>query len=427
MWNRILNSEYIRNTLTLVSGNTLAQLIPLLAEPVLTRLFPPEDFGLLALFISISSLFAIVATGRYELAVMLPSKDEDAVNLAGLSFFVTIATSILSLLVVWIFNSPICHILNSPSISSYLYLVPLVVFFTGLTQTLNYWFSRKMNFRKVSIARITQSGTAAGAGIGAGFMRMGPGGLIWAQVLGNVASAAYFLLRFFRIDRHALGQVTGKRMQSMAREYAEFPKVNALYIFTDTAQYSGISFLIAYFFNNILLGFYSRTFRILTVPLSFIGSAISQTFYQKASVIHRNGGNLRRFSLQTLLGSAAVGFPIFLFIILWGPDIFAFVLGQPWRPAGVYAQVLSPWLFMKFITQPLTQLPMILNRQKELFLFSLPGIALIFGSLLYGGLVADDLITGFYLVSITQTLYLALFAAWLIGISGRGKGMSTAN
>ena len=83
MWNRILNSEYIRNTLTLVSGNTLAQLIPLLAEPVLTRLFPPEDFGLLALFISISSLFAIVATGRYELAVMLPSKDEDAVNLSN--------------------------------------------------------------------------------------------------------------------------------------------------------------------------------------------------------------------------------------------------------------------------------------------------------------------------------------------------------
>lgn len=427
MWNRILNSEYIRNTLTLVSGNTLAQLIPLLAEPVLTRLFPPEDFGLLALFISISSLFAIVATGRYELAVMLPSKDEDAVNLAGLSFFVTIATSILSLLVVWIFNSPICHILNSPSISSYLYLVPLVVFFTGLTQTLNYWFSRKMNFRKVSIARITQSGTAAGAGIGAGFMRMGPGGLIWAQVLGNVASAAYFLLRFFRIDRHALGQVTGKRMQSMAREYAEFPRVNALYIFTDTAQYSGISFLIAYFFNNILLGFYSRTFRILTVPLSFIGSAISQTFYQKASVIHRKGESLRRFSLQTLLGSAIVGFPIFLVIILWGPDIFAFVLGQPWRPAGVYAQVLSPWLFMKFITQPLTQLPMILNRQKELFLFSLLGIALIFGSLIYGGLVADDLITGFYLISITQTLYLALFAAWLIGISGRGKGISAAN
>jgi len=301
------------------------------------------------------------------------------------------------------------------------------VFFTGITQTLNYWFSRKMHFRKVSIARIAQSSTAAGAGIGAGFLKTGTLGLIMAQVLGITASAIYFILRFFRVDRDKVRQISGKRMRSLAGEYAEFPRVNALYIFTDTAQYSGISFLIAYFFNNILLGFYSRTFRILTVPLSFIGSAISQVFYQKAAVIHRDGGNLRRFSLQTLLGSAVVGFPIFLAIILWGPDIFAFVLGQPWRPAGVYAQVLSPWLFMKFITQPLTQLPMILDRQKQLFLFSLAGIALLFASLVYGGLVADDLITGFYLVSITQTVYLAVFAAWLIGIAGRAKSGSTAN
>ena len=95
MWKRILRSEYIRNTLTLVSGNTVAQFIPLLAEPILTRLFPPEDFGLLALFISISSLFSIIATGRYELAIMLPSKERDAMNLVGVSFLVTLGTSLI--------------------------------------------------------------------------------------------------------------------------------------------------------------------------------------------------------------------------------------------------------------------------------------------------------------------------------------------
>ena len=178
--------------MTLVSGNTIAQIIPLLAEPFLTRLFPPEDFGLLALFISISSLFAVIATGRYELAIMLPSKEKEAINLAGLSFLVTIFTTVLSLLVVWIFNGPICRILSSESISTYLYLVPLVVFFTGLTQTLNYWFSRKKQFRKISVARIVQSSTAAGTGVGSGIMKMGTIGLISAQVLGSVFSAFYF-------------------------------------------------------------------------------------------------------------------------------------------------------------------------------------------------------------------------------------------
>ncbi len=418
MWKRILRSEYIRNTMTLVSGNTIAQIIPLLAEPFLTRLFPPEDFGLLALFISISSLFAVIATGRYELAIMLPSKEKEAINLAGLSFLVTIFTTVLSLLVVWIFNGPICRILSSESISTYLYLVPLVVFFTGLTQTLNYWFSRKKQFRKISVARIVQSSTAAGTGVGSGIMKMGTIGLISAQVLGSVFSAFYFLIRFFKADRDKLRSINKGEIKSLASKYAEFPRVNSLYIFADTAQYSGISFLIAYYFDNILLGFYSRTFRILTVPLSFIGSAISHVFYQKASVIYRDGNNLRKFSLQTLLGTAIIGLPIFAIIILWGPELFAFVLGKPWREAGVYAQILSPWIFMKFISQPISQIPMIVDRQKAMFLFSLIGIFLIFGSLSYGGLVGDNLKIGFYLVSITQTIYLSALIFWLLRISG---------
>ena len=320
---------------------------------------------------------------------------------------------------VWIFNSPICRLLNSEAISSYLYLVPVVVLFTGLAQTLNYWFSRKKSFRKVSIARIVQSTTASGTGIGAGFMKAGAFGLISAQVLGNISAAFYFILRFFRTGRNQLNSISRVEMKTMASRYSEFPRINAPYIFADTAQYSGISFLIAYFFDNIMLGYYSRTFRILTVPLSFICSAISHIFYQKASVIYRDGGNLRKFSLQTLIGTVLVGFPIFLVIILWGPEIFAFILGQPWRPAGVYAQILSPWIFMKFISQPLTQIPVILNKQKQMFLISLIGIVLIFCSLLYGGLIAGSLISGFYLISITQSIYLLIFIAWLLHISGK--------
>jgi len=419
MWKRILRSEYIRNTFTLVSGNAIAQIIPLLAEPVLTRLFPPEDFGLLAIFISISSLFAVIATGRYELAIMLPSKEKQAINLVGLSFIVSVLTSIISLLVVWIFNKPICYLLNSENISNYLYLVPLVVLFTGLTQTLNYWFSRRKQFRKVSIARIVQSSTSAGVGVGTGVLRMGTIGLISAQVLGSVFSAFYFLQRFFMADRDKLNDISRREIKSMASKYAEFPRVNALYIFADTAQYSGISFLIAYYFDTILLGYYSRTFRILTVPLSFIGSAISHVFYQKASEIYRKGGNLRRFSLQTLLGTISVGLPIFVIIILWGPELFAFVLGKPWREAGVYAQILSPWIFMKFISQPISQIPMIVNKQKIMFLFSIVGIILIFASIAYGGLIADNLETGFYLVSVSQTIYLTIFIYWLIRIAGK--------
>ena len=73
---------------------------------------------------------------------------------------------------------------------------------------------------------------------------------------------------------------------------------------------------------------------------------------------------------------------------------------------------------MKFITQPLSQIPLIVGRQKDLFIFSLLSIILIFGSLIYGGLVADDLETGFYLISISQFVYSTAFIFWLLKLTG---------
>ena len=77
-------SEFTRNVLTLMTGTTIAQAIPIAISPILTRLYTPKDFGVLALFVAITSIFGSIANGRYELAIMLPKKDEDAVNILAL-------------------------------------------------------------------------------------------------------------------------------------------------------------------------------------------------------------------------------------------------------------------------------------------------------------------------------------------------------
>ena len=74
-------SEFTRNVLTLMTGTTIAQAIPIAISPILTRLYTPKDFGVLALFVAITSIFGSIANGRYELAIMLPKKDEDAINI----------------------------------------------------------------------------------------------------------------------------------------------------------------------------------------------------------------------------------------------------------------------------------------------------------------------------------------------------------
>ena len=83
-------SEFGRNVLTLMTGTTIAQAIPVAITPILTRLYTPEDFGLLAVFVAFSTILGSISSGRYELAIMLPENDEDAINIAALCFLLSI-------------------------------------------------------------------------------------------------------------------------------------------------------------------------------------------------------------------------------------------------------------------------------------------------------------------------------------------------
>src|SRR5680860_1336201 len=130
---RILpKGEFNRNVLTLMTGTGIAQVIPLAITPILTRIYSPEQFGVFALFIAIASSLSIVATGRYELAIMLPRKDTDAANITVLSMIINCFVSSLLFIIAWQFNDQITNLLGSRAISTWLYFVPLTVFLNGI-------------------------------------------------------------------------------------------------------------------------------------------------------------------------------------------------------------------------------------------------------------------------------------------------------
>jgi len=106
-------AEFTRNVLTLMTGTTIAQAIPIAISPILTRIYTPEDFGILALFMAVSSIFGSIANGRYELAIMLPKKDEDAINIFALGFIINSVLSFLLLLTVLIFHDYLVELLNN--------------------------------------------------------------------------------------------------------------------------------------------------------------------------------------------------------------------------------------------------------------------------------------------------------------------------
>ena len=119
-----------------------------------------------------------------------------------------------------------------------------------------------------------------------------------------------------------------------------------------------------------MAGLYLLAYRLLLLPMSTLGLAISHVYLEKASCLKKNKNELAKVSLiifkKLILTSV---FPL-SFLIVFGEEFFAFVLGEEWRVSGVMVQLLAPMIFVYFSTSFLMNLFIILEKQKESFYFS---------------------------------------------------------
>lgn len=411
------SSEFARNSLTIFSGNVIAQAIPFLAEPLLARLYQPSDFAVLAVYLSIANLFSIVATARYELAIMLPKEDRKAANVLGLSVLISFAVSALAFIVVLLFNAKICKVLNNEDVSSYLYLVPLSVLSVAWYQIFNYWNSRKKRFKNVMFSKTTQSVSNVSVNLALSIKSLG---LVMGQFLGYLFGSFVLMFAFLKKDKDKLSMITKKEMKEVAIEYQDFPKINTIHAFFDVLKQSGEVFMLSYFYIKENVGLHSRTLRLLFAPSSMIGSAVGQVFYQKGTETYHNGGDLRALVIKVLKSMALIALPVFLVVALFGDDLFAWFLGENYRMAGFYGRYLAPWLFFNFITMPISQIPLIVQKQKTAFLLSVCGHTLYLLAVIIGGL-NNNILLGFTLLSIFSSIYYITIIAWFIKISGNKK------
>ena len=143
----IQGRSYLSSVLVLSAGTALSQALPILASPILSRLYKPEDFGLLAVFMALVSSVGMAISGRYDLAMLLPKKVGSARQLLGLACLAAAVLSAAYLLLLSIEGDIIRQTFEAGKLNGWIYLVPLALLLTGLRTTLGYWTNRQGDFR----------------------------------------------------------------------------------------------------------------------------------------------------------------------------------------------------------------------------------------------------------------------------------------
>lgn len=359
----IPKSEFGKNVITLVTGTSIAQAIPIAIAPILSRLFTPTDFGVFALYSAIVLVATAIATGRYELAITLPAEDKDALHLFVLSLLIALFVSILLLIVVVLFNAWIAVFLGNPEIEPWLYFVPVSVFLSGAYQSLNYWLNRHRRFKELAFTRVVQSGMSAMGQTGIGAIIQGSAGLVLGSVLGQLASVISF------VASNKTGLSSGFKCVSIlgickqAKRYKRFPVLQAPSTLIEVNSSQLPVMLLGIFFNPTIVGFFSLSQRVVKLPMNIIGSSIGDVFRQRASRDFNEHGDSRAIFIATLKKLLLISTPFFLIFVFSAPDLFSFVFGVKWRVAGEYAQIMTPLFWFSFVVSPLSVMFIIAEKQ----------------------------------------------------------------
>lgn len=409
-------SSFSAHILTLLTGTTIAQAIPIAIAPILTRLYEPTHFGVFALFAAVVATIGTVATARYELAVVLAKNSDDAANLLALSIFISFAVSFCTLVMVCVFNAPITIMLGNQSISRWLYWVPLAILLTGIYQSLSYWTSRFQKYKILSFSKINQSISMSSANFIFGFSGLN-GGLILGNITGQFFATSTLVWQLWRDDKKNIDYVTSNAIKKVAFKYRDFPKLNLIHAFIDALQTNAVIFVVFAFFGNVVLGHFTFSQRILKMPINLIGSSIGQVFYQKASETYRTGGDLHELTKKTMRNLSLFSIPIFGILYFFAPSFFVFLFGEKWEIAGQYAQIMMPLLLLNFITSPISQITLILKRQKAALFIGILYNFSIFIPLIYMFYIDMPFEAGLLYSSIASSVVLFFYSLWLLRIS----------
>lgn len=354
------------DVLKLVSGTAFSQVLLIVASPLLTRLYEPKAFGILAIFLSVTNIIGVVICLRYELAIMLPEADEDAANLLAASLGFVGLISFLTIPIIWFGQPIILNLLHVPELGRYLWLVPVMVFFNGIGLALNYWNSRTKHFGRLSIARIFQSATTVGTQLGAGYAGYATGGSLFAAgVLGSALSSSVLSGQIWRDDSHFLQQsINWSGIKAGIKRYLKYPLYDTWASLFNTVSSELPTLLLSVFFSASVVGYYALAFRLMSLPMSLIGRSIGQVFFQRASVA-KNEGNLADVTETTFSYLVKLSIVPILTLTLISKDVIGFVFGQAWQESGVYLQIIGLWAVFWFISSPLSSLFDVLQEQKK--------------------------------------------------------------
>jgi O-antigen/teichoic acid export membrane protein len=361
---------FLKNVSIMLTGAAAGQAISLVLAPVLTRIYPPEQVGILSVYSALLTVFVVIASLRFELAVPLAASDEDAINLVAVCLCALVFTTALIAVTAFAFPEKTLEGLwpapiNAWHVAIYRGLLVLGFLCLGGYYVALYLATRQDAFSSISLTRLYQGIVGPLSQIGLGVAGVGAPGLLFGSILGQSTGTLSLFRRVLRARRDLLRAISFRRMVALALRYRRFPLIASWAALIDGAGGDQLLYLmVTTQYSARIAGFIFLAERIVARPLSLVGTSILQVFVGEAGkTIASDPAQFRRrfyqvISRQFVLSVAWVGV-----VNIAAAMLFSTVFGAKWGGAVVYLQAMSIGYLAHAVVLPVFHTLQLLEKQ----------------------------------------------------------------
>lgn len=303
------------------------------AVPILTRILPPTEFGVVALALAVTAFMLYL--GDAGLAKSLVRTDVKDRQVWSSVFWATLVLtggmSILLLLIAW----PTALFYNEPRLTMIMVALSALPFVQGAMAVPTADLTKREKFVTLAVSEFA----SAIAGVGTALVMAFAGYGAWALVMQNVvlwvvkgvilvgASSfrPQFVFSFDRLNDH----------MTFARDTLGFAITSFFSRQTDTL-------VVGKLLGTAALGIYSIAFRLMSLPAYLVGGAVQSALFPKFVHLKDDLPRLRQVVLTSTTAQAAFVFPGMAAVAVSAHACFDLLLSPRWSEAAVIFMLMAP-------------------------------------------------------------------------------------
>ncbi|QCK16491.1 lipopolysaccharide biosynthesis protein [Mangrovivirga cuniculi] len=376
---KLKSSQFLNQILVTVTGNGLGFVIGFLLTPVISRLYPPEAYGLFSIINSIVAVVLMLSTLNYTNAIVLPKSNHKFLRLVQICLFSLSVTTVIISLVLLVFGKFIYLKVSLPVNNLWLYTIPVLVFFSGLIQILNGWLIRLSEFKSISKSKFFGILGGKSTAILIGYMKpFNLVGILIGELVGKLFFISFLLKKqLMRRFNFLITNINIDQIKSVALEYKRYPLFALPANWLQALILQIPIYFLSHYYNLEYVGLYSMANGLLIIPLNILGNSVASVFLKKAVEVEQAEKSLRKQTENLFFKLLYIVTVPFAVLFVFGEEIFSIILGDQWRASGEVASIMSMYFVIQTCAIPISIIYRVKRKEKEFFFYQVISVCII--------------------------------------------------